>query len=70
MSSTTIQIPIERYEELVSMETRIMTLASLAKSNNELSIDTILRVIGYSKEANEIKEKRSELLESQSNDDN
>ena len=57
MSSTTIQIPIERYEELVSMETRIMTLASLAKSNNELSIDTILRVIGYSKEANEIKEK-------------
>lgn len=70
MSSTTIQIPIERYEELVSMETRIMTLASLAKSNNELSIDTILRVIGYSKEANEIKEKRSDLLESQSNDDN
>lgn len=70
MSSITIQIPIERYEELVSMETRIMTLASLAKSNNELSIDTILRVIGYSKEANEIKEKRSELLESQSNDDN
>lgn len=60
MSSTTIQIPIERYEELVSMETRIMTLASLAKSNNELSIDTILRVIGYSKEANEIKEKRSD----------
>lgn len=70
MSSITIQIPIERYEELISMETRIMTLASLAKSNNELSIDTILRVIGYSKEANEIKEKRSELLESQSNDDN
>ena len=70
MNSTTIQIPIERYEELVSMETRIMTLASLAKSNNELSIDTILRVIGYSKEANEIKEKRSDLLESQSNDDN
>lgn len=70
MSSTTIQIPIERYEELVSIETRIMTLASLAKSNNELSIDTILRVIGYSKEANEIKEKRSDLLESQSNDDN
>ena len=70
MSSTTIQIPIERYEELVSMETRIMTLASLAKSNNELSIDTILRVICYSKEANEIKEKMSELLESQSNDDN
>lgn len=70
MSSTTIQIPIERYEELVSMETRIMTLASLAKSNNELSIDTILRVIGYSKEANEIKEKRSDLIESQSNDDN
>ena len=70
MSSTTIQIPIERYEELVSIETRIMTLASLAKNNNELSIDTILRVIGYSKEANEIKEKRSELLESQSNDDN
>ena len=70
MSSITIQIPIERYEELISMETRIMTLASLAKSNDELSIDTILRVIGYSKEANEIKEKRSELLESQSNDDN
>lgn len=70
MSSITIQIPIERYEELISMETRIMTLASLAKNNNELSIDTILRVIGYSKEANEIKEKRSELLESQSNDDN
>ena len=70
MSSTTIQIPIERYEELVSMETRIMTLASLAKSNNELSIDTILRVIGYSKEANEIKEKRSDLIESKSNDDN
>ena len=70
MSSTTIQIPIERYEELVSMETRIMTLASLAKSNNELSIDTILRVIGYSKEANEIKKKRSDLIESQSNDDN
>lgn len=60
MNSTTIQIPIERYEELVSMETRIMTLASLAKSNDELSIDTILRVIGYSKEANEIKEKRSD----------
>lgn len=70
MSSTTIQIPIERYEELVSMETRIMTLASLAKSNDELSIDTILRVIGYSKEANEIKEKRSGLIESKSNDDN
>lgn len=70
MSSTTIQIPIERYEELVSMETRIMTLASLAKSNDELSIDTILRVIGYSKEANEIKKKRSDLIESQSNDDN
>ena len=60
MSSITIQIPIERYEELISMETRIMTLASLAKSNNELSIDMILRVIGYSKEANEIKEKRSD----------
>ncbi len=60
-----VEIELERYEELLDIESRVYVLSGLLKADKDLNVETMLRVLGTSDMitlADEIKNKREEML--------
>lgn len=75
MSETMITMPIDRYAELLDIETRVDVLVDMLKKDKCMQIPDILTILGHKREAKELAERKEnklttfeEVLESEAND--
>lgn len=57
MGEATIPIEQSRYEELLDIETRVNVFVDHMRNNGCVSMETAYRILGYKKEADELKAK-------------
>ncbi len=54
MENQTVTIPLERYETLLDTETRTVVLVDYIKKGSYADQETMMRILGYPKEADKI----------------
>lgn len=57
-TTTTVTMDIFRYEELLDIESRVDTLISYVRSHGSISEEDMLLTLGYTQDAQEIKQKK------------